>query len=88
MVQNVKAYILITARRGTADKLAETIRKVKYVKSSECVYDRFDVIAIVESPEMKSLSRIVNQIQKYPQIIHTETAFSHHAEDVECEISE
>jgi DNA-binding Lrp family transcriptional regulator len=88
MVRNVKAYILITARRGAADKLAETIRKVKNVKSSECVYGRFDVIAIVESSEMKNLSRIVNQIQKYPQIIHTETAFSHCAEDSESEISE
>ena len=52
------------------------------------VYGHYDVIVIVESPEMKSLSRVVNQIQKYPQIIHTETAFSHCAEELEPEISE
>jgi DNA-binding Lrp family transcriptional regulator len=84
----MKAYVLITARHGTADKLAETIRKVKNVTSSDCVYGHYDVIVIVESPEMKSLSRVVNQIQKYPQIIHTETAFSHCAEELESEISE
>ncbi len=84
----MKAYVLITARHGTAEELAETIRKVKKVTSSECLYGRFDVIAIVESPEMKSLSRVVHQIQKYPQIIHTETAFSHCAEELESEISE
>ncbi len=81
----MRAYILITARHGTADKLAETIRKVKSVTSSECVYGRFDVIAIVQSPEMKTLSRIVNQIQKYPQILHTETAFSHHMDEEESQ---
>jgi len=84
----MKAYILITARRGAAYGLAETLRKVKNVTNSECVYGRFDVIAIVESPEMKALSRVVHQIQKYPQILHTETAFSHCAEDSESEMSE
>ena len=84
----MKAYVLITARHGTAYKLAESIRKVKNVTSADCVYGHYDVIAIVQSQEMKSVSRVVNQIQKYQQIIHTETAFSHLAEDVESGISE
>jgi hypothetical protein len=41
------------------------------------------VIAIVESPEMKALSRVVHQLGKQTQILHTETAFSHYAEDHE-----
>jgi DNA-binding Lrp family transcriptional regulator len=77
----MKAYVLITAKRGTADKLAETIGKIKNVKSAECVYGRYDVIAIVESPEMKTISRVVHQLQKQEQILHTETAFSHYMED-------
>jgi DNA-binding Lrp family transcriptional regulator len=84
----MKAYVLITARHGTADKVAETLRKIKNVMSAECVYGRYDVIAIVESPEMKTLSRVVHQLQKQPQILHTETAFSHYAQDYESEISE
>lgn len=83
----MKAYVLITAKRGTSDKVAETLRKLKNVTSAECVYGRYDVIAIVESPEMKTLSRVVHQLQKQPTILHTETAFSHHEED-EPEISE
>jgi uncharacterized protein with GYD domain len=84
----MKAYVLITARHGTADKVAGTLRKIKNVMSAECVYGRYDVIAIVESPEMKTLSRVVHQLQKLPQILHTETAFSHYAQDYESEISE
>jgi uncharacterized protein with GYD domain len=84
----MKAYVLITARHGTADKVAETLRKIKNVMSAECVFGRYDVIAIVESPEMKTLSRVVHQLQKQPQILHTETAFSHYAQDYESEISE
>jgi DNA-binding Lrp family transcriptional regulator len=84
----MKAYVLITARHGTADKVAETLRKIKNVISAECVFGRYDVIAIVESPEMKTLSRVVHQLQKQPQILHTETAFSHYAQDYESEISE
>jgi DNA-binding Lrp family transcriptional regulator len=79
----MKAYVLITARRGTAEKVAETVRKIKNVTNAECVYGRYDVIAIVESPEMKTLSRVVHQLQKQPQILHTETAFSHYAENHE-----
>jgi uncharacterized protein with GYD domain len=84
----MKAYVLITARHGTAEKVAETLRKIKNVMSAECVFGRYDVIAIVESPEMKTLSRVVHQLQKQPQILHTETAFSHYAQDYESEISE
>ena len=83
----MKAYVLITARRGTAEKVAETLRKLKDVTSAECVYGRYDVIAIVESPDMKTLSRVVHQLQKQPTILHTETAFSHNVED-EPEVSE
>jgi uncharacterized protein with GYD domain len=85
---NMKAYVLIRARRGAAYKLAETIGKVKNVTSSDCVYGHYDVIVNVESPEMRTISRVVNQIQKYAQIIHTETAFSQCLEDSESESSE
>jgi DNA-binding Lrp family transcriptional regulator len=79
----MKAYVLITTRHGTAEEVAQTLRKLKNVTSAECVYGRYDVIAIVESPEMKALSRVVHQLGKQTQILHTETAFSHYAEDHE-----
>jgi len=77
----MRAYVLITAKRGTADRLAETLGKIKNVTSAECVFGRYDVIAIVESREMKTISRVVHQLQKQENILHTETAFSEYAED-------
>ena len=88
MVRDMKAYVMITTKSGTAEKLTETIRKVKSVISAECVFGRFDVIAIVESPEMKTISRVVHQIQRHPEVLHTETAFTHYPEDHESEIVE
>ena len=79
----MKAYVLITAKRGTANKVAETLKKIKNVKSAECVFGRYDLIAIVESPEMKTISRVVQQLQKQENILHTETAFSYYVEDKE-----
>jgi DNA-binding Lrp family transcriptional regulator len=84
----MKAYVLITTRSGAAEKVAETIKSIKGVTSAECVYGRYDVIVVVESPEMKTLSSVVHEIQKQPQILHTETAFSHYAEDSESEMFE
>jgi len=83
----VKAYVLITARRGTAESVAKTLCRIKNVTSAECVYGRYDVIAIVESPDMRTLSRVVHQLQKEPTILHTETAFSDKVED-ESEVCE
>jgi uncharacterized protein with GYD domain len=80
VIGSMKAYVLITARRGFAEKLAETIRKMKNVTSAECVYGRYDVIATVESQDMKTLSHVVHELQRQPEILHTETAFSHYDE--------
>ncbi len=76
----MKAYILISARRGAANKLAMDLRKIKHVTSSDCVFGRYDVITIVESAEMKTISQVVNQIQKQEGILRTETAFSQYVE--------
>lgn len=84
-MQDLKAYVLITTRSGMAEKVTETIKKINGVISAECVYGRFDVIAIIESREMKTINSAVHQIQKYPEVLHTETAFSHYAQDYESE---
>ena len=77
---------MLTTKSGAAEDVAETIRKVKRVSSAECVYGRFDVIVIIESPEMKTINRIVHTIQRNPEVLHTETALSHYAEDYHSEM--
>jgi len=82
----MKAYVLVTTKSGAAEKVAKAIRKIKSVTSTECVYGRFDVIVIIESPEMKTINRIVHAIQTHPEVLHTETALSHYAEDYQSEM--
>ena len=84
----MKAYVLIRTRSGTEEKVAETIKNIKGVTSADSVYGHYDVIAIVESPEMKILSSIVHEIRKQSGVLHTETAFSQRTEDSESETSE
>jgi len=84
----MKAYVLITTRAGMEEKVAAAIKKIKGVASADSVYGHYDVIVIVESTEMKTLSGIVHEIQKQEGVLHTETAFSHYAEDSESEMLE
>jgi DNA-binding Lrp family transcriptional regulator len=78
----MKAYVLITTRAGMEEKAAATIKKVKGVTSADSVYGHYDVIVIAESSEMKTLNGIVHEIQKQEGVLHTETAFSQHMEDL------
>jgi len=73
----MKAYVLATTRIGTAEKVAEAIRKEKNVTSADAVYGRFDVIIIANSPEMEIIDGIIHEIQRNPDVLHTETALTH-----------
>jgi len=78
----MKAYILITTRVGMEEKVVVAIKNIKGVISADSVYGHYDVIVIVESTEMKTLSSIVHEIQKQEGVLHTETAFSQRVEDL------
>jgi hypothetical protein len=82
----MKAYVLVTTKSGAAEKVARIIRKAKGVINAECVYGRFDVIVIIESREMENINRVVHAIQRHPDVVHTETALSHYAEDYKSEM--
>lgn len=81
----MKAYVLVTTKSGTAEKVAKAIRKMKSVTNAECVYGRFDVITIVNSPEMETIDRIVHAIQRNPDVLHTETALTHYTVEYHSE---
>ncbi len=78
----MKAYVLMTTRAGMEETVAANVKNIKGVVSADSVYGHYDVIVIVESPEMKTLNGIVHEIQKQEGVLHTETAFSQHAEDL------
>ena len=64
------------------EKVVVAIKNIKGVISADSVYGHYDAIVVVESPEMKTLNSIVHTIQKQEGVLHTETAFSQHTEDL------
>ena len=70
----IKAYILITTRPGTSEETAKELRKVKGVLQAESVYGRFDVIALVQGEDHKTINEIVyKMVGSNPKVIHSET---------------
>jgi DNA-binding Lrp family transcriptional regulator len=71
----VKAYVLITTKPGTSEDVVEFIKKIPGVISADSVWGRYDVIAIIEAPNMEKLSEIVyKNIAQNANILHTETS--------------
>jgi DNA-binding Lrp family transcriptional regulator len=73
----VKAYILITTKPGTSENVVKALREIEEVKDADSVYGRYDVIAIIEGPDLRTLSEIIyKRIETIPNIIRTETAIT------------
>lgn len=72
----MRAYIFIETKPGTSIEVAKRIKnKVKEVVQADAIYGRFDVIAIIEAPDLESVKEILyNIIEKDPDIMHTETS--------------
>ncbi len=71
---SVRAYILITTRPGTSETVSQDLRKIKGILKAESVYGRFDVIALAEAKDHKTLNEIVyKSVGANPKVIHSET---------------
>lgn len=55
----VLAYILITAAPGKDKEVVNTVSKTGGVKEAHLVTGPYDIIAVVEVPDMKALDEIV-----------------------------
>ena len=70
----IRAYILITTRPGTSENVSVDLRKIKGVLQAESVYGRFDVIALVEAEDHRTLNEVVYKwVGENPKVIHSET---------------
>lgn len=70
----VQAYILIQADLGKATQVAEAVRQIPGVLSSEDVTGPYDVIARAEAPTLDELgSLVIAKIQEVPGIMRTLT---------------
>lgn len=73
----MRAYILITTKPGTSEEVIKAIKNAEEIKGivlADSVYGRFDLVIVVEGPDLKKLSEMVYKvIEKHPSIVHTET---------------
>lgn len=71
----IKAYVFIITKPGTSIEVAEEIKKIKGVYSADPIYGRFDVIAIVETENSETLTKLMYEVlERVPNIIRTETS--------------
>ena len=74
----MKAYILIETKPGTSEDVVKAIKnRVKNVLHVDSVYGRYDVITVIEAPDLERLNEIVYKVvEKDSNIVHTETSIT------------
>jgi len=72
----MRAYVFIETKPATSLQVVKRIKsKVKEVVQAEAIYGRFDVVIIIETPNLESINEILYKvIEKDPNIVHTETS--------------
>jgi DNA-binding Lrp family transcriptional regulator len=69
---------LIETKPGTSEEVVKAIKKrVKNVLHADSVYGRYDVIVVIEAPNLEKLNEIMYKvIERDPNIAHTETSIT------------
>ena len=72
-----KAYILIETTVGTSQGVADALRSLQSVQTLDAVTGPYDIIAVVEAPDLNAIGDLVNsQIHAINGIIRTLTCLS------------
>ena len=70
----MRAYVLINVRPGKVREVVAAVSHMEGVRHSDACWGLPDVFAYVETPDEKSLNRLVmDQIQKVDGVERTET---------------
>ena len=73
----VKAFVLIEATMGKTKEVVTTLENVEGVKSVEAVTGPYDVIAVVEMPDVNAVGDLVTKhIHSIIGIVRTVTCLS------------
>lgn len=71
----IMAYVFISTKPGTSEDVAETLRGKGGVMRADSVYGRFDVIALIQAKDLKTLDEMVYKtIGSNSNVLHSETA--------------
>ena len=72
-----EAFILIEAEVGRTKEIVNALRRAKGVKTVHAVTGPYDVIAVVEEPDLTSVGNLVtNQIHTISGVKRTVTCFT------------
>lgn len=55
----IRAYVLVEAGVGKSREVAQALLKIKEVKSADIVTGPYDIIAVVEGPDMNSVGTLI-----------------------------
>ena len=70
----MKAYVVITAKAGTATDIADVIGTLPGVQMADACWGGGDVYAVVEFPAWKDLNSLVlDKVHSMPGVMRTET---------------
>ncbi len=73
----VSAYILIETSPGTAGQVAKKLREFPFVKTASAVTGPYDVICMVEAPNLSDVGlNVVNRIQGVEGVLRTLTCLN------------
>ncbi len=69
-----RACVLITAEPGTTEQVAKGLRQLPGVAAADVVAGTWDLVAVVEQPDVESVGRLVlNQFHGLPGLKNTTT---------------
>jgi len=69
----VRAFIFVSTEKERSKDVAAGIAALPYVASTHVITGQFDVIALVEAPELGMLWTIVDKAQAVPGVTKTTT---------------
>jgi len=73
MSEVVKAYVLITVKRGSEHNVAERIEVIKEVTEVLITYGLYDLVVRIEAKTLGHLDKIVTDIRQIQEIEQTTT---------------
>lgn len=73
MSEVVKAYVLITVKRGSEHDVAERIEMIKEVTEVLITYGLYDLVVRIEAKTLGHLDKIVTDIRQIQEIEQTTT---------------
>jgi DNA-binding Lrp family transcriptional regulator len=73
MSSSVRAYVFLSTEKARVEDIATAIRSLPYVRSADVITGQFDVIVLVEAPELGMLWTIVDKAQSVPGVTKTTT---------------